>query len=116
MESDPAVDRFGTALTSIPSCALDSEGRRAQTARYDAVAGSVAAVRREPDGVFVEFEERVDPVLVDEIIAVERDCCPWLHLEFDQAARHLAVTVTEVSMLPALDAIAAAFAGDEGWA
>jgi hypothetical protein len=106
MDTDP--------LATMPSCGLDADGRRAQTARYETIARSVTAVRHEPARVLVEFDEQVNRALLQEIIAVERACCPWLYLEFDEAARHLRVTVAEASMRPALDVMSEAFAGSGG--
>lgn len=105
-----AVGGFERALAGVPSCALDADGRRSQKARYAALARSVTRVRREPEGVFVEFGAQVEVAVVEEVIAVERECCPSLRFEFDASARQLTVTAAEPAMLPALDAIEAAFA------
>jgi hypothetical protein len=95
----------------LPSCTLDADGRESQTARYRTVARAMTGVRREHDAVLVDFSARLDPAVLDEIVATERECCPWLRFEFDRIARQLAVSVTDTAMLPALEAIADAFTG-----
>jgi hypothetical protein len=109
MESDPAGGGFEEALALVPSCALDAEGRRSQGARYRTIARSVTPVRREPELLVIEFGDAVDRALMDEVIAVERECCPSLRFEVDRTARRLTVTSIDTAMLPALEAIEAAF-------
>jgi hypothetical protein len=111
VEINDSAEGFERALAMVPSCALDGDGRRSQKARYNALAQSVSGVRREPEVLFVEFGERVDRALLEEVIAVERVCCPFFQFEFDPTARQLAVTTVDPAMLPALDAIEFAFAG-----
>ena len=110
MGIDQPSGGFERALAMVPACTLDADGRGAQKARYDKLAQSVTAVRREPERVAVEFAERVDRVALEEAIAVERECCPWLRFEFDESDRRLAVTVTDAAMMPTLDVVEVAFA------
>jgi len=111
MEINNPVDGFERALSMVPSCTLDADGRRAQKARYRALTQAITGVRREPETVLVDFDEHVDPALVEEVIAVEHACCPSLRFEFDPVTGRLSVTVADPVMLPALDAIEDAFAG-----
>lgn len=111
MQINHSVGGFERALAMLPSCALDADGRRSQKARYRAIAQSLTGVRREPEVVLVDFRKGVDHAVLGEVIAVERECCPWFRFEFDATGRRLAVTVTDSEMLPTLDAIEAAFAG-----
>jgi hypothetical protein len=110
MASDHAVDRADQALAAVPSCDLDADGRRAQAARYTTIAEAVTGVRREPERVVVEFDDRLEAALIDEVIAVERECCPWLRFTFDTAARRLAISTTDPAMVSALGAFEDAFA------
>lgn len=109
MQAERPTNRFDQAVQGIPSCALQGEARRLQKARYQQVAGAITAVAREPHAVRVEFEDSVDTTIMRELIAAERDCCPFLNLDWDSRTRQLSVTVTSQPMLPALDAIGAAF-------
>lgn len=105
------VDGFEQALTLVPSCTLDADGRESQKARYRALTEAMTRLRREPEAVLVDFDARLDPAVIGEVIAVEHACCPLLRLEFDSVSRRLSVTVADPVMLPALDAIEEAFAG-----
>jgi hypothetical protein len=48
--------------------------------------------------------------VVDELVAVERRCCPFLDLRWDPNERRLSVAVSRAEHEPALDAITAALA------
>jgi hypothetical protein len=63
--------------------------------------------------LIVELSESVDPKLVDELLAVERECCPFFELGWEPGARRLTVSVSYPEHEPALDAIAFAL-GLEG--
>jgi hypothetical protein len=96
-------------LDEFPSCTLDAAGRTAQTARYSLLRASAERVHRAPEEVVIDFGEDLDAETLDQTLAVERECCPFLELEFDPRARRLRVTVREADMVPALGAIASAF-------
>jgi hypothetical protein len=104
------IDTFDRALAEIPSCTLDEAGQREQRARYARLARSVARVEREPEAVAVEFDQDLDPQTLEQTLAAERECCPFLAFAFDRHRRLLRVTVADADMLPALDAIARGFA------
>jgi alkylmercury lyase len=107
--SEAIDDGFDRALAELPSCALDGPARAAQHARYARLAPSTTGVRREPDAVVIEFDHHLDAELLDEAIAVERDCCPFLSFELDRRSRRVRVTVSDPEMRPALDALADGF-------
>ena len=90
-----------------PSCALDEAGRREQQARYARLAETVQRLLRETDSVQIDFGMDLDSKLLEEALAVERECCPFFQFSFDRRERRLRVTVDDDAMLPALDAIAA---------
>lgn len=109
MESSDRVDGFEHALAGITTCGLDGDARRRQKARYEQVTQAMARVSREPQVVLVDFHPHVDPAVVHDLIAAERDCCPWLSFRWDGPARRLSVTVADSCMLPALEAIHSGF-------
>ncbi|MGH2910159.1 MAG: hypothetical protein ACRDK8_12785, partial [Solirubrobacteraceae bacterium] len=102
-------DAFDQALADIPACALDADGRGEQKARYGRLARSATGVQREIEAVVIEFDHDRDPETLEETLAVERECCPFLRFAFDPQRRRLRVTVADRDMLPALDAIAHGF-------
>lgn len=109
MQAEAPADGFDEALQGIPACALDGDARRLQKARYQRVAGAITAVVRESHALRVEFDEAVDTATMRELVVAEHDCCPFLNLDWDDHTRQLSVTVTNQTMLPALDAIGVAF-------
>jgi hypothetical protein len=99
-----AADAFDRALAEIPSCALTEEGVQEQRARYARLASSVARVHSDAEVLEIEFSDAHDQELLDETLAVERECCPVFL--FEQTGQILRVTVRNPEQAPALDAFA----------
>jgi hypothetical protein len=100
-----AVD-LALASDRLPSCALDEAGLQAQQARHARLAPSLISFERRGESVHFRFSEGCDRQALEEMVAVEQECCPFFDFAFDRARRELRVGVTEKEMLPALDAIA----------
>lgn len=62
-------------------------------------------MRRASGMLRIQFDSRLDLDTLDQVIAVERECCPFFGFEFDPQTLRLRVTVDDQSMAPALDAI-----------
>ena len=90
---------------SLPGCGLEPGGLRSQRERYAELGRSVARAARAPLRLTVDFTPRVDVALVEAAIAVERDCCPFLVLDYDATARRLTAAVGDAMLEPALDAL-----------
>ncbi|HEX2127136.1 MAG TPA: hypothetical protein VHF45_11330 [Thermoleophilaceae bacterium] len=88
------------------SCSLDRDGRARQIARYAALAPSVAAMERGARRLDVAFAAGYDRALLDELVAVERECCPFLAIEVGE--RSLAISVPSDDEAPMLDVFAEA--------
>jgi hypothetical protein len=75
-------------LPMVPSSALDETGLRVQYERYRQAGKDTHLVGHTQRRLVVALDKQVDPKLVDELVAVERECCPFfeLHLEADSAA------------------------------
>ena len=97
-------------MTEVPHCRLDATGLHDQRARYARLAASVERVERADGELSVTFGRTLDRAALDEALAVERDCCPFFRLEFDERERRLRVGVDGAEHQPALDALAHAFA------
>jgi hypothetical protein len=54
----------------------------------------------------VDLDQKADPKLIDELLAVERACCPFFELGWKPETRRLSVAVSRKGYEPALDAIA----------
>ena len=102
----PAAAAFDRAIAGIPTCALDEQGVETQRDRYARLATDVDRLEREPEAVLIEFREGFDRRLLEEALAVERECCPFFRFQFDDKGRRLRATVREREQLPALDAMA----------
>jgi hypothetical protein len=93
-------------LQMVPSCALDESGARVQLERYREMGRGARMVSRNCRRLVVDLEPRVDGQLVDETIAVERECCPFFDLDWDPDRLQLTFSVSRTEHEPALDAIA----------
>jgi hypothetical protein len=96
-----------------PACALDEAGLRSQYERYRQAGAGARLVDRSPRRLVVDLDERVDPKRVDELLAVERECCPFFKLCWEPGVRRLTVSVSQAEHEPALDAIAFALGLEE---
>jgi hypothetical protein len=79
---------------------------REQSARYRAAGQDAAIIERTPRRLAITVSDGVPETVVEELVAVERECCPFFSLEWDPSARRLAVTVSNTQHEPALEAIA----------
>jgi hypothetical protein len=103
-----AMEALDLALASdrLPSCALDEAGVQAQQARHARLAPSLISFERRGEAVLFGFGETYDRQALEEMVAVEKQCCPFFEFTIDRAKRELRVSVTEKEMVPALEAIA----------
>ena len=95
------------AKDELPSCALDEAGVQAQQARHARLAPSVTNLERQAETVLFGFADDYDRQALEEMVAVEKQCCPFFDFAFNEGKRELTVGVKEEEMLPALEAIAA---------
>lgn len=99
-------------LPMAPSCALDEAGLRLQLERYRRAGLGARLIARTRRRLVVGIDERVDARLIEEAIAIERECCPFFELDWDTARRRLAVSVSHAEHEPAIDAFAFALGFD----
>jgi hypothetical protein len=93
-------------LPLAPSCALDEDGSRRQLQRYRTAGRRARPIERTSRQLVVEIDPAVQIELVDELVAVERECCPFFALVWEPDRRRLAVSVSEPVHEPALEGIA----------
>jgi hypothetical protein len=93
-------------LPMAPSCALDEAGLRAQLARYRAVGRDARLLERTPRRLVLEIGVTIDRELVEQAVAVERECGPFFELDWHPEQRRLAMSVSAAEYEPAIDAIA----------
>jgi hypothetical protein len=97
-------------IAAIPSCALDERGLWAQRERYRQLARTVNRLDRTPERILVHFDEQLDRELLEQTLGVERACCPFFVFALKEPERCLEIGVRGPDQLPALEALAAAFA------
>ena len=103
-------------MQSLPmapsSCSLDSPALDEQLARYRIAGQGAVTLARTPERAVVRISERVPDAVVDELIAVERACCPFFELDWEADGRRLTVAVPSERHLPALELILRALDAD----
>jgi hypothetical protein len=90
------------------ACALDESGMRLQVERYRAAGRGASLIERTPRHLTVKLDPDVDGQVVDELIATERECCPFFDLVWEPGQRCLTFAVSDVEHEPALEAISLA--------
>ena|SRR5437763_8745289 len=88
----------------INCCSLDPSGRRAQIARYFAVGASALSIERAPNEIRVTLGPDLDRRVLDELVATERECCPFYDLRVTDET--FIIGVFDEEFAPALEAIA----------
>ncbi len=72
------------SLPVVPrSCSLDAAGLEAQAARYRSAGDGALVVAREPRRFEVVLGPDTDSAEVEELVAVERDCCPFFEIGWE---------------------------------
>lgn len=92
-------------LLPIAACELDARGMRDQGDRYARLAPTVSAIERDGTRLVVEFGDSLDHRLLDETVAVERDCCSFFGFDYDAQRRRLTVSVADPDQGAALDVL-----------
>jgi len=109
------------SLPMVPvDCSLDEAGLRAQLARYRGVGKGAAILEQHRQRLVIRVGPATSDVVVNELVAVERRCCPMFDLRWEPDERRLSISVPGPEHEPALDAIAKALglsdAADVRWA
>jgi hypothetical protein len=100
------------ALPMAPSCALDEAGLRLQLERYRRAGRGARLIERTRRRLVAELDAGADAALIEQAVAIERECCPFFVLDWEAARRRLTVSVSDVEHEPALGAIAFALGLD----
>ena len=89
-----------------PSCALDEAGLRLQLERYRQAGTGARLIDRSSRRLLVDLDPHVDLQLIEELLVIERERCPFFELGWEPQARRLTVSVSQAEHEPTLDAIA----------
>ena len=93
---------------AIADCGLDPAALTQQLARYRRLGARAMVTRRSPVALTVDFTAEPDRDLLDTTVEVERGCCSFFTLDYDELAWRLTVAVADPERRNALDAIQAA--------
>ena len=94
-----------TEILPIAECHLDVAGLRTQADRYRRLGTTATSVVRRSGLLEVTFRDELDETLLNETIAVERNCCPFFAFDYQPDDRRLSITVEQPEQEPALDAL-----------
>jgi hypothetical protein len=92
------------------ACSLDENGIRRQLERYRTAGLGASLLERTPRRLTVKLDPHADGQVVEELIATERECCPFFDLVWEPDQRCLTFGVSDVEHEPALEAISLALA------
>jgi hypothetical protein len=95
----------------LAACRLDGAELRGQADRYRQLGATATRVERENGTLTTRFSADLDERLLDETIAIERDCCSFFDISYQRAERRLAISVHDPEHAPALDALQVALTG-----
>jgi hypothetical protein len=87
------------------SCSLEAPGLSAQRERYRVLGEGASVIEWDRRRLVIRLRDEVSDVVIEELIAVERGCCPFFELDWNPGQRHLRVAVSASDHEPALDAI-----------
>ena len=73
------------------TCTLDDTALAEQLRRLATIGRHILRARRDGKGVTVELDGELDDAFLHETLAIERGCCPFLALTWDDATRELTV-------------------------
>ena len=82
-------------LIVADGCTLSPDGLADQAGRAARLRPSVARLERSEHELCVTFSDGVDRALVEEIVATEQNCCSFLEIEYDGAARTLRIATRD---------------------
>jgi hypothetical protein len=90
-----------------PHCSLTTEEVRHQGLRYAVLAGDVRAAELGANSLRVAFSEDVDRALLEEALAIERRCCPFLEIGYEPSERgsRIEISISDPAHGPILAAI-----------
>ena len=95
---------------SIPSCSATDRELAHQRDRQARLAPGIERVEHSEEAMVISFAEGFDREALEEMLEVERRCCPFFVFEYDERERRLTTTVRAPEERPALAALAAAIA------
>jgi hypothetical protein len=91
------------------TCSLDAHALQEQLARFEEIGAHALWTRRHPTELTVVLDTELDDTLLQRTLDVERACCPFFALIWDEHRRELTVAA-HPRHEPVLDRVASALA------
>src|SRR5262249_41377286 len=95
-------------LPMAGACALDEHGMHRQLERYRTVGRGASLIERTPGRLMVKLDPHADRLVVEELLATEREGCPFFHPRGEPDPRCPTFAVSDVEHERALEAISLA--------
>jgi hypothetical protein len=93
-------------LAVVPaSCSLSRTGIEEQLSRYRELGQDARVLKRERRRLTIRLADGIADSLVEEIVEIERGCCPFFALTWDPSIRSLTVSIDTAEHEPALQEI-----------
>lgn len=109
-----SISRMRELPLAAPRCSLNETELGEQVDRYRTVGVAATTIESVARRLVIGVADDAPAALIEDLIEVERACCPFLQLEWDTRERRLAIWVAAPEHEPALAAIAGALGGDYG--
>ncbi len=93
---------------ALARCCLGEAELQAQVERYRRAGRDAVVLQHNARRIELRLDPSVQPGLVEELLAVERGCCPFFELEWEIDTRRLAVSVSGAEQEGALAAVVGA--------
>lgn len=97
-------DTDSVELPLVASCDLDAEGLTAQRERYRKTGEGAVVLERSPRRLVVELSA-AGAAAVQELVEVERQCCPFFEIDWQPAQGRFSIGVSDAEHEPALAAV-----------
>jgi hypothetical protein len=88
-----------------PTCSLGAAGLREQLARYRTAGQAAEVLECDKRRRVIRAAASVPDSVIERLVEVERDCCPFFDLSWDPHDRLLTISISDDRYQPALDAI-----------
>ena len=97
-------------LVAPEGCSLTAEGLHDQLSRAQRLVPATVRVSRSRSGLSVAFGAEVDHGLVQELVAVEQECCSFLDLDYAADERLLQIGSDDPRGVEVIDRLEEVFA------
>lgn len=99
----------GRDLPMAPAgCTLDDSRLNEQLDRYRRLGSTTITIEDSDARLVITFGAGVDVDLLDETIAIERECCSFFTLDYDASTRRLSLGIDDPARADALVVLASA--------